>query len=268
MDSFPHWLLDCLDVDYRRFWPLWAQQRRFGWVRPEFAQVLRRWPKVFECEQGRVGFCSWLDSAHLRSQAMAEVLNTLRAEGCFGAWRDERFLIYAEASDEALLTMERGAIEHFGARGRSIHINGLVDGASGPAMWISRRSEGKATDPGKLDNLIGGGIAEGYDAWGTLIKEAWEEAGISPQLAQSARACDTLRFDYLVPDGLDSNEVECFDLVLPADFQPRCQDGEVQSFELLSLDQLRARLMEPELFTVDAALVIWNYLHRWQQPEG
>lgn len=267
MDSFPHWLLNRLDVDYRRFWPLWAQERRFGWVRPEFAQVLRRWPTVFDCEEGRVTFSSWVESAHWRSQALAEVLDTLRAEGCFPAWRDERFTIYAEASGEPLLTMERGAIKHFGTRGRSSHLNALVDGADGPAMWIARRSEAKATDPGKLDNLVGGGIAEGYDAWDTLIKEAWEEAGISPPLVQSARARDTLRFDYVVPDGLDCNEVECFDLLLPADFQPVCQDGEVQSFELLSLDQVRARLMQSELFTVDAALVIWNCLRRWQQPD-
>jgi 8-oxo-dGTP pyrophosphatase MutT (NUDIX family) len=265
MDSIPQWLLDRLDVDYPRLWPLWAQERRFGWLRPEFAQMLRRWPEVFDYEEGRVAFSSSVESAHLRSQAMAGVLDTLRAEGCFDAWRDERFSIYAEASSEPVLAMERGAIKRFGARGRSTHVNGLVDDVKGPAMWIARRSERKATDPGKLDNLIGGGIAEGYDPWDTLIKEAWEEAGISPQLAQSAHACDTLRFDYLVADGLDSNEVECFDLLLPADFQPACQDGEVQSFELLSLDEVHARLMQPELFTVDAALVIWNCLRRWQQ---
>jgi thiamine pyrophosphokinase len=85
-------------------------------------------------------------------------------------------------------------------------------------------------------------------------------------LAQLARARNTLRFDYLVPEGLDSNEVECFDLLLPTDFQPECQDGEVQSFELMPLDQVRALLAQPNLFTVDAALVTWNCLQRWQQP--
>jgi 8-oxo-dGTP pyrophosphatase MutT (NUDIX family) len=263
----PAWLHASLRVDYGAFLPMWAQERRFGWATPAFAAVLQRWPRIFECKDQRIGFSTWVESAHARSEAVAEVLSVLRTESFFAGWRDERFSVYAEASGEPLFSIERGAIKRFGIRGRATHINGLVENPSGVSMWISRRASNKSTDPGKYDNLVGGGIGEGYDAWDTLLKEAWEEAGVPLDLAQSARPRDTLRFDYLSAEGLDSNEVECFDLSLPTDFQPTNQDGEVDRFELIPLEEIYDLLRRPHFFTVDAALVIWNCLRRWQQPD-
>jgi 8-oxo-dGTP pyrophosphatase MutT (NUDIX family) len=155
-------------------------------------------------------------------------------------------------------------VKRFGIRGRAAHLNGVVQTGQALAMWIACRSHDKATDPGKLDNLVGGGIAAGLDAWQTLIKECREEAGIPFFVAEGARLRDTLAFDYLVPEGLDSNEVEVFDLVLPSGFAPRNEDGEVAGFELLSFEEVRERLAMPNLFTVDAALVAWNCLQRWE----
>jgi 8-oxo-dGTP pyrophosphatase MutT (NUDIX family) len=263
----PMWLHASLRVDYNSFLPMWAQERRFGWVRPDFVTILQRWPRIFECIGQRIAFSSWVESAHARSEAMGEVLAILRSDGFFPGWRDERFPVYGEASGEPLFAMERGAIKHFGVRSRASHINGLVESPAGVSMWIARRSASKTTDPGKLDNIVGGGIGEGYDAWDTLLKEAWEEAGIPLQLAQRARPRDTLRFDYLCAEGLDSNEVECFDLILPADFQPSNQDGEVDEFRLVPMEEVYDLLIKPNLFTVDAALVIWDCLRRWQRPD-
>ena len=263
----PVWLHASLRLDYGVFLPMWAQERRCGWVTPAFADTLQRWPRVFECHSRRVAFSSWVESAHARTEAMAEVLAVLRDEGMFPGWRGERFGVYGEASGEPLFAMERGAVKRFGVRSRASHINGLVETPEGVSMWIARRSASKTTDPGKLDNLVGGGIAEGYDAWDTLLKEAWEEAGIPPQLAQRARPRDTLRFDYLCPEGLDSNEVECFDLSLPVDFKPSNQDGEVDDFQLVPMEDLYDLLTQPHRFTVDAALVIWDCLRRWHQPD-
>ena len=117
--------------------------------------------------------------------------------------------------------------------------------------------------PAQLDNLVGGGIAAGLYAWQTLLKECREEAGVPFELARRARPRESLAFDYLVPDGLDSNEVDAFDLMLPPGFAPRNEDGEVAGFELLRLDEVHERLQAPHLFTVDAALVAWACVQRW-----
>jgi hypothetical protein len=68
----------------------------------------------------------------------------------------------------------------------------------------------------------------------------------------------------VVVDGLDANEVEAFDLVLAPGFAPRNEDGEVAGFELVAFDAVRELLEVPHLFTVDAALVAWSCLQRWE----
>jgi 8-oxo-dGTP pyrophosphatase MutT (NUDIX family) len=258
----PGWLSKALLVDYRRFLPIRVQEKRFGWVRPEFATTLTRFPDVFKVEPERVAVVDVLDTPQQRSDAVRRVLETLREEGLVAGWRNEDYEVFADASGEPLFRIERAAVKRFGIRGRATHVNGLVETAHGVQMWVARRAETKATDPGKLDNLVGGGIAWGLDAWETLIKEAREEAGVPAFLAREAKPRDTLVFDYVVADGLDANEVEAFDLFLPSIFRPRNEDGEVAGFELLPLDEVRSRLDVPNLFTVDAALVALRCLER------
>jgi 8-oxo-dGTP pyrophosphatase MutT (NUDIX family) len=258
------WLAAALAVDYSQLLPLRVAERRFGWVAPEFAAVLARFPEVFVCEPERVALAEALATHKARTDAVARVLEVLRAEGLVAGWRDEQYEVYAEASGEPLFRIERAAVKRLGVRGRAAHVNGVVETGRGWSMWIARRADTRPSDPGKLDNLVGGGVAAGLDSWQTLIKECREEAGIPFFIAEGARLRDTIAFDYLVSDGLDSNEVEVFDLLLPAGFIPRNEDGEVAGFELLPFAEVRERLEMPHLFTVDAAMVIWNCLQRWE----
>jgi 8-oxo-dGTP pyrophosphatase MutT (NUDIX family) len=264
----PAWLTQALAVDYDSFLPLRAAERRFGWVRPEFAAVLARFPDVFVCEPQRVSLADALATPAARTEALTRVAARLRDEGLVTGWRDEPSEIYAEASGEPLARIERAAVRRFGIRGRAVHLNGIVETEHGPAMWVARRSAAKSVDPGKLDNLVGGGVAAGLDAWQTLLKECREEAGLPFELARHARPRDALAFDYVVADGLDANEVEAFDLVLAPGFAPRNEDGEVAGFELVPFDAVRERLEAPLLFTVDAALVAWSCLQRWEGTSG
>jgi len=263
----PAWLAQALAVDYARFLPVRVDERRFGWVAPEFAASLGRFADVFACEPQRVSLAPELATARARTEGVARVLEVLRAEGLVNGWRDELCEVYAEASGEPLFRIERAAVKRFGVRSRAAHLNGIVDTGRGPAMWIARRSPDRPSDPGKLDNLVGGGIAADRDAWQTLVKECREEASIPFLLVQDARPRDTLSFDYLATDGLDSNEIEAFDLVLPRVFEPRNEDGEVAGFELLSFPEVRERIEVPYLFTIDAALVAWTCLQRWEGGE-
>jgi 8-oxo-dGTP pyrophosphatase MutT (NUDIX family) len=258
----PGWLANALLVDYRRFLPIRVQEKRFGWVLPEFAAILKRWPEVFRVEPERIALTDWLDTPQHRSDAIAKILESLRNEGLIAGWRNEHYEVFADISGEPLFRIERAAVKRFGIRGRAAHVNGLVETRDGIRMWIARRAADRPTDPGKLDNLSCGGIAWGLDAWDTLIKECREEAGVPAFLAREAKLRDSLTFDYLAADGLDSNEVEAFDLYLPAIFRPRNEDGEVSDFELLELDEVRQRLEQPQVFTVDAALVAWRCIER------
>jgi len=128
-------------------------------------------------------------------------------------------------------------------------------------MWLARRSPTKAIDPGLLDNLVGGGIAAGSIAATTLVKEAWEEAGIAGELARRAQPAGSVDICRDQPDGLHRETIHVYDLWLPADFVPANQDGEAVEHRLCAPDALLAILASDDV-TADASLVIVDFLIR------
>jgi 8-oxo-dGTP pyrophosphatase MutT (NUDIX family) len=222
-------------------------------------------PQFFHVDRSAVVLAGRLRDGASRSAALAEVSATLRAEGALPAWRDELYDVAEEFGMPAALSIERGAARYFGMRTCAAHVNGVVANGDATRMWLARRSESKAVDPGLLDNLVGGGIAAGLSIQDTLIKEAWEEAGIGHALARSARAAGVVSVRRPMFDGLQRETVFVHDLWLPSDFAPANQDGEAVEHRLVSLpDAARALAMDrgSDTVTLDASLVILDFLIR------
>ena len=230
-----------------------------GWIGPSMAAQLLRWPDVFVCTPGGLALTPATPQA--RSDALAAVVRTLADEGLIRGWRNERYTILSPATGEPLFALERAAMRAFGLGARAAHLNGYVRVLGDWRMWIARRSGRKPIDPGMLDNLVGGGIAEGMDARDTLVKECAEEAGIPPALAAVAAAVGRIRVRSLEPEGVHDETLDCFDLELPENFQPFNQDGEVAEFMLVTPGELVGRLAAGE-FTVDAGVVAMDFLAR------
>ncbi len=258
----PQWLSEELYFDQTGFLPLCVGASRIGWLRPERAAQLARWPEVFELRDDTVAFAAGLTDAESRSAALAGVLQRLREEGLITGWRDEQYAARNAQTGEELFRFERAARKHFGLTGPAVHLNGLVRRAGGLAMWIATRSDSKAIEPGKFDNMVAGGIGAGLDEAATLVKECAEEAGIPEALARQAVLKGAIEIARAVPEGMDAQRITAYELFLPEDFQPRNQDGEVARFELLAADEVLRRISEPGCFTVDAALVTWECLAR------
>jgi 8-oxo-dGTP pyrophosphatase MutT (NUDIX family) len=130
-------------------------------------------------------------------------------------------------------------------------------------MWLARRSAHKAIDPGLLDNLVGGGIAEAETPAETLRRECWEEAGIASVDAVEPAA--TLTIERAVPDGWQHETIFAYDLRLGADFVPRNQDGEAVEHRLVDLAEatrLMANTAGPDVMTIDATLVALDCVMR------
>ncbi len=214
-----------------------------------------------------------LDDEASRTAAMAEVANTLAVERALTPWRDELYAVAPALGDAPWFRLERAAARYFGVHTYAAHLNGVVAGHAqdhipGDAftrMWFARRSPGKAIDPGKLDNLVGGGIAAGTTVAETLVKEAWEEAGIPAALAAQAALAGTVDIWREQPDGVQSETLFVADLWLPAEFSPANQDGEVVAHRLETLE-VAARLIAlsdgADEVTADASLVVLDFLLR------
>jgi 8-oxo-dGTP pyrophosphatase MutT (NUDIX family) len=221
------------------FVPLALGGRRIGWLRPELAARLSTWPTVFAATPERVTL--------LKPDALMPVLEVLAEDGFIPGWRNERYRI------EDLFDIERAAARPFGLTTQAVHLNGIV----GERMWLARRSATKPIDPGMLDNLVGGGVSVGFSVEATLIKEAWEEAGIAAELARKATAAGTLSVLREVPEGVQSESISVYDLELPADFRPQNLDGEVSEFKLVTFAEV-----EREVLAYEAGLVALDYLQR------
>ena len=199
----------------------------------------------------------------LQPAALARVNEALRRAGLIIGWRDETYALVDPATLRRLGQLERAASRFWGTLTFGAHCNGYVAGAGGRPthLWIARRSLTKATDPGKLDNLIGGGVPHDQTPREALLREAWEEAGLrAPQLT-ALRPGRMVRLYRDIPEGLQHEWLYVYDLPLPADARPRNQDGEVAELRLLPVADALALAASDEM-TVDASLVTLDFALR------
>jgi 8-oxo-dGTP pyrophosphatase MutT (NUDIX family) len=241
--------------------PFYVKEQVVGWLRPSFANELRRWPHVFDVGDAFVAMRASLDSAQERTRAMGDVTRDLQRDGVIAGWRDELVSVMHHYGQPELLRMERAASRHFGIMGYGAHLNGFVRRGGLAHAWIARRSADKPVDPDKLDNLVGGRIAAGMSADETLRKEAWEEAGIAPSLLGGLNCIGAVRVEYSVPEGLHREVLFVHDLWLPEDFKPSNQDGEVSEIRCLPVEEVLQSLLAGE-FTLDAGVVMIDGLLR------
>jgi 8-oxo-dGTP pyrophosphatase MutT (NUDIX family) len=247
-----------------RYRPFLADGVALGLVDDDRAARLARFD-CFRVTPGAVTLDARLATCDARSAALAEVALALRAAGELRAWRDELFAVAPEFGDAPRLLIERGAARYFGVRTWAAHVNGIVAADGGARMWLARRSPVKGVDPGLLDNLVGGGIAAGLRVDQTVVKEAWEEAGIGEPLARAARPAGVVHARKPVIDGLQRETMFVHDLVLPPGFVPASQDGEAVEHRLVDLGEAAraiARTRDPDEVTLDASLVVLDYLIR------
>ncbi|RFU47074.1 DUF4743 domain-containing protein [Paraburkholderia sp. DHOC27] len=250
--------------------PFWIDAEQVGWIRSADVALLARWPDVFEIDATRVTLSARFDSVDLRSAALGAVIGALAAEGRIPGWRDETYAIRNAFDAPPLAYIERAASRFFGTMTYAVHLNGVVEYADGaPQLWIARRSETKATDPGMLDNVVAGGIGWGFGIEETIVKECWEEAGIPEPIAASATRGRTFLVLQSLPEGTQAEQLFVYDLALPADFAPRNQDGEVGEHRLARIDEV-ARWIEEGALTVDASLATLDCLLRrnWIDAEA
>ena len=241
--------------------PFYVKEHAVGWLRPSFADRLRRWPHVFDVDDAFVTLHVKPDTAAARSAAMAEVARELRKEGVVTGWRDELVSVAPRYGAPELFRVERAVTRHFGFMAYAVHVNGFVRRKGLAHAWIARRSPDKHVDPDKLDNLVGGRIAAGLSVDETLRKEAWEEAGIVPGLLAGLNCLGAVRVEYSVPDGLHRETLFVHDLWLPEDFTPVNQDGEVSGIRCLPVEDVVQAILEGD-FTLDAGAVTIDGLLR------
>ena len=249
--------------------PLRIDNRIVGWLNDARTARVAMFADVFEVSGDGITFVPGIATPGARTKSLDGASATLAAEGRLTGWRNERYAVSDCDGAAPLFLLERAAARFFGIKTYAAHVNGLVQNDDGDrrasAMWLARRSPTKAIDPGFLDNLVGGGIAADASVRGTLVKEAFEEAGIAARLAQGATSVGAVHICRVQPDGLQRETIYVHDLYLPREFVPRGQDGEVVEHRLVSLAEATRLIANTDgvhALTADASLVIVDCLLR------
>lgn len=234
-----------------------------GWMRPEFAQRLEQWPEYFSVRNRGVGMLGHFESPEHRSAAIAEVVEALAEQTVIRHWRGEQVTVSESFYSPPLFHVERAATQYLGCTVYGAHLNGVTVKRNEPFMWIAERSANKDTDPGKLDNVAAGRIARAMSPYQTMAKEAGEEAGLEGPLVALIKPSGALHSTRETEEGFHNEIIFTHDLIVPEVFEPINRDGEVNAFHCLPLREVMDLLeRNPAAFTVDAALVIIDFLIR------
>jgi 8-oxo-dGTP pyrophosphatase MutT (NUDIX family) len=244
-----------------------------GSVALQHLDALREWPDAFELLAAGDGAPRALVlrlPAGVRDARLAQIHARLRADGLIVAWRDEPYPLRDRGGGEHGV-VERAASRFWGLLTLGAHCNGYVADASGRPthLWIARRSWTKPTDPGRLDNLIGGGVPAGQSPREALIREGWEEAGLAPAQMAGLVTGGLIDLECDIPEGRQHERLHVFDLALAAHVVPRNLDGEVAEHCLMPVGEALARAAAGEL-TTDAALATLDFAvrHGLVEPAG
>ena len=232
-----------------------------GHLNPDFVPYLQESllknpvPHV-EMDHDRLTICN--AKPLILSGSLAKLADRMHQGGFIPGWRNEDFA-WIDQNGHEYFRLERSAFRTFGFRSMATHINGYTKAGN---LWLGRRSETKATDPGRLDNIAAGGIGADETPWVNARRELWEEAGVPPQISDQIEPVGRIHMRRTVPGrGFHDEQLYVYDLQLAENFFPTNHDGEVSGFIEISLSEAAARILADE-FTSDAAFVTADFILR------
>jgi 8-oxo-dGTP pyrophosphatase MutT (NUDIX family) len=243
---------------------------RVGLVKHEFAYHLSQWPDIFQVRDMAVDLLLPDVNMQERSALVAEVLRELVAQGVITHLHGEQYVATTSTREKGVLWLDRAAAPYFGIRAFGQHMNGYVVDGSELKLWLGRRSDDRLHFPGKLDNMVAGGLPANIGLEENLLKECWEEAAIEGNLAAKARPVGAITYNMETVKGVKPDTLYCYDLQLPMSFQPKCNDGEVAGFELLPVKDVMQLVFEGDEFKLNCNLVVIDFFirHGYIRPDG
>lgn len=242
--------------------PLLYQQQRIGYLREPFARTVAAWGELFRLTADGLELRAEGADIEERSRPWNQMLNELKEQGGLEYITGEPYPVTPAGREQTLFVIDRAAAPLFGIRAFGQHINGFVRRPEGLKLWIGKRSADRRNFPGKLDHLVAGGLPYSISLEQNLIKECREEAGIPEELARRAVSTGALTYVAESSRGLKPDTLYCYDLELPADFVPSCTDGEVEKFELWSVQRVMEVMTSAPSFKLNCNLVLIDFFIR------
>lgn len=186
--------------------------------------------------------------------ALGTLALALREAGLAHAWRDEQLAV-TDGQGKRIGSVERAVVRVLGISTAAVH---LIGRAEDGRFWVQQRAWSKSNDPGMWDTLMGGMISGVDTLASALERETWEEAGMRLEQLRNIvrgghvdirRPCDDGQGAGYVVERID-----WYHCTVPDGLVPVNQDGEVERFVLMDVNQMIEKMHAGE-FTSEAALI-------------
>ncbi|MEC8283075.1 MAG: DUF4743 domain-containing protein [SAR324 cluster bacterium] len=256
------WIQRCHDHQLNQFRPFYVARHKVGWIRPEDLPLFEQSPALFAVESEHVTLLGEPSSPKERSAQLDAVLRQWQGQGHITGWRDEHYLI---SNDEGtpLFSVERSATALLGVLNLGVHLNGFVKRTDGIWLWMARRARNRPRYPGKLDQMVAGGMTAYQSPQQVMKRECQEEAGVPMTLAETLKSVGLVTLCHHNSKGQLRREIlYTYDLELPETFQPCNQDGEVEEFQLMPIAEVVRLAAETDEIKTNCNLVVLDFLVR------
>ncbi|KAI9771569.1 MAG: hypothetical protein M1839_002762 [Geoglossum umbratile] len=239
--------------------------RPFGYLLENTVRTFT-WPEFWEINDEEKTVKLLGRSLEERNVRMRITLTSEREKGSFRllrGWTGEEFAVYGP-NKELVVSIEKTAAPLFGITTYGVQLLAYREDADGMRIWIARRAKTKRTFPGMLDSTVGGSMPTGETPFQCLIRESAEEALLPEDLVRAnAKACGTVNYVCVTDErgggelGLICPEVQfTYEMVLPKDVIPTPGDGEAETIELFSIEEVQAALRGGEFTPANGCIII------------
>ncbi|MGN1209572.1 MAG: NUDIX domain-containing protein [Duodenibacillus sp.] len=171
--------------------------------------------------------------------ALARLAKQCFKAGLFFQWRNELLDLIDPDTRRVLAHAERGLFRLLGLTTMSVYVVGMSEDGR---MWTGLRSHTKHVDPGMWDTLAAGMIASGETVAEAAMRELSEEAGLSQNDVRPVGQTLALTMRRAVPEGWMHEIAFCRRYVVRNGAHVHNVDGEVETFELVSIDEMLERI--------------------------
>lgn len=162
------------------------------------------------------------------------------------------------------LGIERFAAPLFGITSRGAHMTGYAAAPDGLRVWVPRRSAHLFTYPGMLDTTVAGGVKAEDSPLECIVAEASEEASLPEDYVRAhARAVGAVTYAQRneARGSVLPTVLYVYDLPMPETMVPRPMDDEVESFVLMTVDEVYEAIFKGE-FKPNCVLVMLDFFIR------
>jgi len=241
--------------------PFFIENKRVGQVKKEYLSYLLE-SEIFVLKNDNLMLIDKLNTFENRTEALANFAKKVFDDGITNRFMNENYPLLEQESATPLAFIDRSISTLLGSLSFGQHLNAYVMTNEGMKMWIGRRAYDKSHYTGKLDQLVAGGLPYDISPHENLLKECYEEAGMSESLASKAQSVGIVSYNYEYKLGGTRDILYCYDIELDESFVPNCTDGEVEEFYLIPILEVAKLVKTTDEFKTNCTLVIIDFLVR------